>query len=53
MLIALLLLTLADISEIFVLGKRVAYIVLEEILVIIFSPLSHKEFKFDKIREGG
>jgi len=26
---------------------------LEEILVTILSPLSHKEFEFEKIREGG
>jgi len=26
---------------------------LEEILVTILSPLSHKEFEFGKIREGG
>jgi len=31
----------------------VAYIVLEEIFVTILSTLSHKEFEFGKIREGG
>ena len=53
MLIALLFVTQSDISEIFVLGKRLTYIMLEEILVTILSPLSHKEFEFEKIREGG
>ena len=53
MLIALLFVTQSDISEIFVLGKRLTYIMLEEILVTILSPLSHKEFEFGKIREGG
>jgi len=52
-LIALLFVTQSDISEIFVLGKRLTHSMLEEILVTILSPLFHKEFEFGKIREDG